>query len=200
MEMNSWKSYYVSNDLILKLIKSYKTLSIEDKRKKREEILELLSYLIFSRTKGYKDKIYYEDLLQESRIGLLKAVEEFDVERGINFFKLAVWKIQHRINMYMSNHNRFLKRPNIECESTINPLDNFDEIDKSRVLRKEINYLSKTEKRIIIMRFGILGSEKYTLKQIGDTFNISKQYVQQIEHKAIKKLSKNKNIKEVYVR
>ena len=179
--------YYVDNESVLKLIKSYKTLSEDDQKKKKEEIVNLLSYLIFSRTKGYKSKVYYEDLLQEAKMGLLKALDDFDINRGVNFFKFAIWKIQHKINMYLNNHKRFMKKP-------------IDKKDKSKVLKKEISRLSEIESRVITMRFGIFGSEKHTLKQVGKKFNVSKQYIQQLEARVIKKLRNNKNIKDIYVR
>jgi len=83
---NSWNSYYVNNDSVLELIEKYSGLSSDGKKKIQEKIVKLLAYLVFKRIRGYKNKPYYDDLLQEGKIGLIKAIEDFDISRGLNFF------------------------------------------------------------------------------------------------------------------
>lgn len=199
---NSWNTYYVNNDSVLELIEEFNILPIEGKRKIKEKIIKLLSYLVFKRIKGYKNKPYYDDLLQEGKIGLMKAVEDFDINRGLNFFKFAAWHIQHRINLYTNNQKRFLKDVKKQQkggdEEIFNPFEKYEKIDQTKVLKRAIDCLPDIESKIIIMRFGIFGSNRYTLQQIGELFSVSRQYIQQLESKAILKLKKNQNIKEFY--
>jgi DNA-directed RNA polymerase sigma subunit (sigma70/sigma32) len=46
------------------------------------------------------------------------------------------------------------------------------------------------EKYVLVMRYGFFDSREYTLKEIGEMFSVSKQYVEQVEKKAVLKLQK----------
>ena len=53
---------------------------------------------------------------------------------------------------------------------------------------EEIQKLNKREKEIITMRYGLLGKEEKTQKEIADMLGISQSYISRIEKKVIKKL------------
>ena len=67
-----------------------------------------------------------------------------------------------------------------------------------KVLESVLHRFPELESKVVRMRFGIGGSKRHTLQQIGDIFSVSRQYVQQIESRAILKLKKNRQIKEFY--
>ena len=50
--------------------------------------------------------------------------------------------------------------------------------------------LSKREREIIVMRYGLGGEEAMTQKAVGKAMNISRSYVSRIEKKALEKLKK----------
>ena len=62
-------------------------------------------------------------------------------------------------------------------------------------LEREINHtlevLDDREKELICMFFGIGKSHEYTLDEIGETFNLTREGARQIKEKALKKLRKN---------
>ena len=62
-----------------------------------------------------------------------------------------------------------------------------DKIDKI-ILLKEIEKLSDRDKEIIKMRYGLMGSEEYTQKEVADILGISQSYISRIEKKTIRKL------------
>ena len=62
-----------------------------------------------------------------------------------------------------------------------------DKVDKI-ILLKELDKLSDRDKEIIKMRYGLLGSEEYTQKEVADMLGISQSYISRIEKKTIKKL------------
>ena len=52
-----------------------------------------------------------EDLIQESNIGLMKAVDKFDWRRGFKFSTYACWWIKQSITRYLTANNSLLKVP-----------------------------------------------------------------------------------------
>ncbi|MBN1980426.1 MAG: sigma-70 family RNA polymerase sigma factor [Chitinivibrionales bacterium] len=64
-------------------------------------------------------------------------------------------------------------------------------------ITKILDSLSDKEREIIIMRFGLDDGRIKTLKEIGETFNISRERVRQIETKALNKLKHPSRTKEL---
>ena len=61
---------------------------------------------------SYKYKLEFLDLVTEGAIGLITAVERFDVDKGFRFSTFGTWWIRQRILRYMSNNYSDLKVPN----------------------------------------------------------------------------------------
>ena len=53
-----------------------------------------------------------------------------------------------------------------------------------------LNKLSKREKEIIYMRFGVDGGESLTLEEVGEKYNISRERVRQLQERALSKLKR----------
>jgi len=52
------------------------------------------------------------DLLQQARIGLMKAADRFDPERGIRFSTYAVWWARAEVQEYVRSNTSVVRRPN----------------------------------------------------------------------------------------
>lgn len=199
----TWNVYYMTNDHVLELLSMLNCAPESRKKKIQESLIDQLSYLVYKRVQGYKSSQFYNDLIQEGKIGLLKSIEDFDPIRGLNFFKFAIWHIQHRINVYLKYQQRFEKercrQRNIVSDTFVtSPHELFEKHETIKVLNDVVGTLSEMESKIVMMRFGICGSTKHTLQQIGDIFSVSKQYIKQVESKAICRLKRNRTILDFY--
>ena len=53
---------------------------------------------------------------------------------------------------------------------------------------EEINKLNKRDKEIMVMRYGLLGTNEKTQKEVASLLGISQSYISRIEKKVIKRL------------
>jgi len=59
----------------------------------------------------YRTGCAMEDLIQESNIGLMKAVERFDWRRGFKFSTYASWWIKQSVSRYVASHKNTVRVP-----------------------------------------------------------------------------------------
>lgn len=196
--------YYVYNADILDMIQILHDAAENEKYKLIDEIVNKLSYLIYSKIKKHRGKIFYEDLVQEGKLGLIKAIEDFDPKRGLNFFKFAGWQIKNNIKKFWRCNYRFLtitsKIKEAEREDKI--IDNLpillEEQEGFKILFEEINKLPEIDRRVVMMKFGIREKEN-TFREIGEIFSLSKQRIEQIKCRAVGKLRKNAKIRKYFI-
>ena len=78
----------------------------------RKHMIRANLRLAISIAKKYQNKgCDLEDLIQESSIGLMKAVDRFDWRRGFKFSTYACWWIKQAIRRHITNHSDSLKLP-----------------------------------------------------------------------------------------
>jgi RNA polymerase primary sigma factor len=78
----------------------------------RNRLIEANLRLVVSVAKKYT---YHHnplmDLIQEGNLGLMKAVDRFEVERGFKFSTYATWWIRQSISRFISNHSKTIRIP-----------------------------------------------------------------------------------------
>ncbi len=165
--------------------------------------LRLVSHII---RKYYPTAQNQDDLVSIGTVGLIKAVDTFDPDKGAHFATYASRCIQNEILMHFRAQKKLSSevsmQETIDTDREGNPLTYMDIIaeedtiaddldvriqcDKVRRLVAEI--LDKREREIITMRYGLGGAAPMAQRQCAEKLGISRSYVSRIEKAALEKL------------
>ena len=177
----------------------------EARNKLVEHNLRLVAHII---KKYYGTQSEQDDLVSIGTIGLIKAVDTYDMNKNIRLSSYASRCIENEILMHFRNAKKSAQdislNETIDTDKDGNPLtlldimavdDNIiDTLDlkfNSSKLGQYINEeLDEREKKIIILRYGLNGNEPMTQKNVAKLLNISRSYVSRIETRALKILKK----------
>src|ERR687889_2695304 len=86
-------------------------IKVGDERARRR-LIEKNLRLVVSVAKKYRGMgVPFEDLIQEGNIGLMKAVEKFDPERGWRFSTYATWWVRQAVGRAVADKGRTIRIP-----------------------------------------------------------------------------------------
>lgn len=147
-----------------------------------------------------------DDLIGIGTVGLIKGIDTYSVEKKVKLTTYAAKCAENEILMYFRSNKKNAKNVSIydgvsydkegneitvlDVLRTKDP-DYLEDIylkDNILLLRKYLNILSKRERKIINMRYGLDHEEEKTQKEIASALGISRSYVSRIEKRAITKI------------
>lgn len=181
----------------------------DDENAKSILIERNLRLVVYIARKFENTGIYVEDLISIGTIGLIKAINTFNPSKNIKLATYASRCIENEILMYLRKNQ--IKK----CEISIDEPLNVDwdgnelllsdilgtendviyhgieeEVDKT-LLMQAMNKLSKREKMIMELRFGLNHQKEQTQKEVADFLGISQSYISRLEKRIILKLKKD---------
>ena len=179
-----------------------------DKDARDKMIVHNLRLVIYIAKKFETSAVSIEDLTSIGSLGLIKAVNSFKPSKNIKFATYASRCVENEILMYLrkqSNKNvdisidealsvdsdgNELNLIDILCTDESEISKNIEQESEKEILWKSINCLTKREREIILMRFGLDGTEEKTQKEVADYIGISQSYISRLEKRIFKKLKK----------
>lgn len=85
---------------------------MEEGHKARERLVKANSRLVVSVARNYLGRgVPLADLIQEGNLGLMRAIERFDPERGYRFSTYAIWWIRQAISRAVAYQGRVIRLP-----------------------------------------------------------------------------------------
>ena len=174
----------------------------------RNMLIEHNMRLVAHVVKKYQCQDYdTEDLLSAGTIGLIKAVNTFDVDKGSRLATYAARCVENEILMLLRAGKKRAKEVSLfepigtdkdgETVSLVDviEMENPKTIDKL-ILDQDIKELyqafdqklTENEKQVISMRYGLFKGKEHTQREVAGVLGISRSYVSRIEKKAIGKL------------
>jgi len=182
---------------------------VEAKRVLVERNLRLVAHIVKKYSSNYQNSKEMDDLISIGTIGLIKAIDSFDTNKGIRLATYAAKCIDNEILMFFRNTKKtkgevFLQDPigvdkegneiclidilSSDSDSVLEAVEN--SLQVKELYKKMSDVLSPREKEIIKMRYGLLDGDIKTQREIAAILGISRSYVSRIEKKALKKLNK----------
>jgi RNA polymerase primary sigma factor len=111
----------------------------EGKENAREKLLQANLRFVVNVAKKYQNQgLPLADLISEGNIGLINAIERFDVDKGYHFISYAVWWIRQSILKAICEKSRMIRLP-------LNRANELVQIEKAR---KQINCGQNEENEI----------------------------------------------------
>ena len=190
-EYELWKKYKYEGDL-----------------KARDKLISCNLKFVASIAKQYQGRgLSYADLIAEGNIGLIKALDKFDGERGFKIISYSVWWIRQTILEALAKRNASddedlpfdYEKPLVtddedyQIEMTDDNYINDDsgenkEMAQAEAIRFLMDYLNQRERNIITKYYGLDGNKPKTLEEIGMEYGLTKERIRQIKNTSFKKM------------
>ena len=172
-----------------------------------EHNMRLVAHVV----KKYQGSDYdMEDLLSVGTIGLIKAVNTFNADKGSRLATYAARCVENEILMLLRASKKFSKEVSLfepigvdKDGETVSLVDVIEletkEVLENLILDQDIRELYEAfscclkpqEQSVVKLRYGLFGVKPCTQREIAGQLGISRSYVSRIEKRALKKLGEH---------
>ena len=185
-------------------LKMYRNGDETAKEKLIEHNLRLVAHIVKKYNSQDRD---LDDLISIGTIGLIKAVNTFDENKGGRLVTYAARCIENELLMMLRQEKKLLREVSlyepigtdpegnhislldIICTDEATMIEQFLHQYYLNHLDEMIGYLEEErEQEIIIKRYGLRGNRPQTQKEVAASMGISRSYVSRIEKRALEKL------------
>lgn len=197
----------LSKDLELYYLKRSREGDLEARNILVEYNLRLVAHIIKKYNNFERDT---DDLISIGTIGLIKAINTYDIEKGNRLVTYASRCIENELLMMLRQERKCSREFSLyepigtdKEGNEINLLDivEHEDIDIAEHIILEDNIrqlyhairqqLDSRELQVLSLRYGLFDKEPLTQREVAERLSISRSYVSRIEKKALLKLRKN---------
>ncbi len=179
-----------------------------DESVKKDLIEHNLRLVVYIARKFDNTGVDLDDLISVGSVGLIKAVNTFNLDKKIKLATYASRCIENEILMHLRKISKIkgeisLDEPlNVDYEGNELLLSDVlgtdpeivykqtEEDEERKILRKALERLNFRERQIMHLRFGLGGDDELTQKEVADLLGISQSYISRLEKKIVERLRK----------
>lgn len=213
LEVVKIPSLSVIEEIVLEARIKRRDVSARNEFIKRNMRLVLTYAIRYSKASG----VPVEDLLNIGVMGFMDGIEKFDYREGIKLTTFSCWCIERAITTYtrsLKKKSRCPENGEMSFEQDISKEGDEDPLHLESCLKSSetatddaaitnilseklyplLDVLTEKEKRVLLLRFGLLDGQGRTLQEVGDELHVTRERIRQIEAKSLKKLRNNRGI------
>ncbi len=163
-------------------------------------VLQVANGLWHSQTKIYKSLgLAVDDFMQEGAIGLLRAIEHFDVEKSVTFRTYAAKAIRNSILDAIEKQKALLVVEDVEYTNdqyqtervwAKSPEQIVLEEARREDVRKAVEKISPREQVYLTYRFGLDGDEEKSIQEAAEHFHLGVGRAKKLEKQALQSVGK----------
>ena len=185
----------------------YVNLKDDGDLKAKDILIEHNLRLVVFLAKKYENTgVDLEDLVSIGTIGLIKGINTFSKGKNIKLATYASRCIDNEILMYLRKNKRIKSEVSIDASLSFDGDGNelhledvlgtdpdivtkgIEEETERNLMINEVMRLRPRDRDIMILRYGLLGHDELTQKEVAEKLGISQSYISRIEKKVIKRL------------
>lgn len=193
----------LTKDELKKLLKEASEGSLESRDKL---IIHNIRLVLYEVTKKFQNVDYdKKDLVSIGNIGLVKAINTYDISKGFEFAAYATRCIDNEILMFLRklkkdqnvdsldrtiNHDKDGNGLKVEdiISDEIDVVEEYTDNETYQLIRQIVKNLPDRDREIIMLHFGFYNDKTHTQKEIADMMSISQSYVSRLIKKIVKRL------------
>ena len=183
-------------------------LSSGNEEVKKDLIEHNLRLVVYIARKFDGSGVDLDDLISVGSVGLIKAVNTFNLDKNIKLATYASRCIENEILMHLRKISKTkgeisLDEPlNVDYEGNELLLSDVlgtdpeivyktqEEEEEKKLLKTALSKLSFRECQIMHLRFGLSGEDELTQKEVADLLGISQSYISRLEKKIVNRLKR----------